>query len=562
MRLKISTRLIGCFTVIIFLILLLSYFGITGIKNVQSAYSGVINTNIPVASYVWEIRACNLEQTADLRGYLLYADEKYPKAFNDLNTQIEDIYKSVEPLLQTDKSKEFLNKLKQIHNDYLQDAQAAMDSKKAGKDEEALKFATQGREHVDGMKATTSEWIQWVDSVNKGFVSESDKDATKTRANTIIVIIIAILVSLAAVTALTITIVRPINSLTKAANHIADGDLTQKMPTVKVKDELEELVSSFTKMATNLRNLIKQVNDATLNMVSSTEEISASSEEVSKVSEQISQTIADLASGANEQAIATERGNTKLKQIIEKLNGVVDDLNKSEGLAEVSKEKVANGQKSVEYQERKIAENKEAALNISKAVQELLEKSAEISQILEVIRGISDQTNLLALNAAIEAARAGEHGKGFAVVSEEIRKLAEQSGSSVKRIDSIIKEVQKSVELTVAEVDKTEILMDKQVNAMNDTVKAFKDISTATIEIANNIKQVYESANVLSKNVTEVEAEIESVASVAQQTAASTEEVSASTEEQTSVIYQVAESAEGLAKLANKLQENVKIFKI
>jgi methyl-accepting chemotaxis protein len=562
MRMKIRSKFIISFTVIIVLMLFVALIGITGIKKVKSNYDEVVNTNLPVGSYVWELRASNIEQTADLRGYLLYGDEKYPTAFNELNTKIEEIFKSIEPLLATDKSKQYLSELKTIHEEYLKDAKEAMDYKKAGNNADALKYATYGREHVDAMKAKTSEWIEWVGKVNEGIITTADKHAINTEVQIYIVAAIAIMVSLLVTIILTLIIVRPIISLKKAANLIADGDLTLQIPPIKTKDELEDLVTSFTKMSVNLRLLIKQVNEAAIEMVSSTEEISASAEEVSKASEQVSQTVVDLATGASDQAISTENGHKMLGQIIISLKDVVKELNQSETLTEISKEKVLNGQHSVEIQERRIEENKEAAANISKAARELSEKSAEISHILEVINGISEQTNLLSLNAAIEAARAGEHGKGFAVVSDEIRKLAEQSSTSVNRIDTIIREVQKSVVITVSEVEKVELLMDKQVSAMNDTVNAFSGISSVSEEIAKNIKQVNSGAHILSENVVKVEAEIESIASVAQQTAASTEEVSATTEEQSAIIHQVALATENLSELAVKLLENIKIFKL
>lgn len=562
MRLNIKTRLIGVFTAIIILILVMSYFSLTGIRNIQSSYDGIINVNAPVASYIWEIRSMSMEQTAAIRGYLLYGDEKYPALFDQLETQINDIFQKVEQKIQTEKSKELLDKIKLVHNDYLTDARKALTSKASGNETEAHASADEGRQHVEALKTATTEWVNWVDSVNAGHIENADRVSYNTLYGILAVIAVAILVSFAAVILLSITIVRPVQLLTKAANNIAQGDLTQEIPAVKTKDELQELVHSFTTMVENLRVIIREVNSASMHLVTTTDEISASSEEVSKVSEQISLTISDLAKGATDQAISTERGNAKLKDIIDKLRTIVRGLDNAEALAKVSEEKIDKGEKSVEYQVRKLAENKEAALNISNAVHELSQKSLEISQILEVIRGIAEQTNLLALNAAIEAARAGEHGKGFAVVSDEIRKLAEQSSSSVKRIDTIIKEVHASVQLTVAEVGKTEILMDKQVKAMNDTADSFKDISGATMEIAGNIKLLYKNANVLSDNVTEVEAEIENIAAVAQETAASTEEVSASTQQQTAVIHQVAESSEGVAKLAEKLQLSVSSFKI
>jgi methyl-accepting chemotaxis protein len=220
------------------------------------------------------------------------------------------------------------------------------------------------------------------------------------------------------------------------------------------------------------------------------------------------------------------------------------------------------GQKSVEHQSIKMNENLKVSTNVSDAISALSEKSQEIGDILLVIKGISDQTNLLALNAAIEAARAGEQGRGFAVVADEIRKLAEQSNISVKKIDTIIKEVQLGVQLSVSEMGKAKYVVGEQETALLDTVKAFEDISKVVAEINRNVKNVAEVSNSLSLNSKLAGEAISDIASISQETAAGTEEVAASTEEQTSVIHQIAAAAEHLSTLSNELQKDINKFTV
>ena len=192
----------------------------------------------------------------------------------------------------------------------------------------------------------------------------------------------------------------------------------------------------------------------------------------------------------------------------------------------------------------------------------MADKSQKIGQILEVIRGISEQTNLLALNAAIEAARAGEDGKGFSVVADEIRKLAEQSRNSVKEIDLIIKKVQEGVETAVSKMDVSKQLAEEQVVTLKNTVVAFDNIAQEINAVTNKILVVSESTSVLGKNAAQVGDAMTGIARVANQTAASTQEVAASTEEQSSTVNQITDAAEDLSHLAVQLQESISNFKL
>lgn len=357
-------------------------------------------------------------------------------------------------------------------------------------------------------------------------------------------------------------IANPIKKLSGALQAVSSGDLTAEVGISKSKDEIGLLSRNFLIMVNNLRNLVTHAKDASERVYSSSEEMMMSSKEISKASEQIAVAIGDLSQGALKQAAATEKGNEEIIEVINGLNNITKEMGKSEALAERAKEIVQLGQESVEYQGMKMKESKQVSVDVSKAISELSEKSKEIGDILKVINGISNQTNLLALNASIEAARAGEQGKGFTVVAEEIRKLAEQSSASVKNIASIIQEVQAGVEHTVKEIGKVQTSVDTQETALIETVEAFNRISEVVVEMNTNIKKVTKVSNSLSDQAKNAGAIIDNIAVISQNAASSTQEVASSTEEQAVVMNQIAEASRQLSNLADELQYSIKQFTV
>jgi methyl-accepting chemotaxis protein len=391
-------------------------------------------------------------------------------------------------------------------------------------------------------------------------VSDYMKPINKFRNTFVIIELVCVIIAAIVAFIFSKSISKPLKNLTNTAKTISLGDLTQKVDIVNKKDEIGQLTLYFDEMVNSLRNIISQVRNMGGDVAASSEEMMASSEEVSKTSEQIAVVISDLAKGASEQALSSDEGNSKIVEIVNGLKNIAGEISASEQLSNQAKNSVEAGKKSVQYQSVKMDENKQASIAVWNAISSLSEKSSEIGEILSVIKGISEQTNLLALNAAIEAARAGEHGRGFAIVSDEIRKLAEQSNSSVNKIDSIIEEVQAGVNLAVSEMKNASLVVESQEKALLDTVILFENIFEAVSIINDNIKNVTEETNKLSANANQAGDSIGNIASISQEMASITEEVAASTEEQTAVIHQIAESAESLSTLANELQESINKF--
>jgi len=198
---------------------------------------------------------------------------------------------------------------------------------------------------------------------------------------------------------------------------------------------------------------------------------------------------------------------------------------------------------------------------LENTVQTLSERSNEIGRIVEAITQIADQTNLLALNAAIEAARAGEHGKGFAVVADEVRKLAEQSAQSTMQIKDIIDYIQADTKLAVESMSAGSAEVLKGIDVTNMAGKSFKEISDNVQSVTYEIGQISETAKVISEHSNQVAMGIESVLQRTNENTASAQNISAATEEQLASMEEIAASAEALAKMSENLQQTIRQFK-
>ncbi len=399
------------------------------------------------------------------------------------------------------------------------------------------------------------------------------------------------------------------------AEAIAVGDLTVDVEITSDKDRLGQALAEMT---INLRGQIGELTANAVRLKAASGQLAQAAMQAGQATNQISTTIQDVTRGATQQSASINRtaeavdamsaaidglanGANAQSQAVDRVAGIADQVastfqqvsaNASMVTQESSRaaDNARSGTRTVEATISKMGNISQQVHLTAETVQELGRRSAEISVIVEAIEDIASQTNLLALNAAIEAARAGEHGKGFAVVADEVRKLAERAAGSTRQISGIIHAIQDTVQQAVSAMSQSEAEVENGVEMVNQAgdalgeilssvESAFKrasqtvqsasrmssiatDLVDATRQVNEVVKENLAATDRMSGNVGEVSGAVENIASVSEENSAAMEEVSASTEEMTAQVQEVSASAQMLSEMADVLERVVEGFRL
>mgnify|MGYP000870265209 FL=1 len=359
------------------------------------------------------------------------------------------------------------------------------------------------------------------------------------------------------------SIVRPIKEVNNQLKDIAEGegDLTKEIH-VKSQDEIGDMAKEFNKMLKSLRTMLSHVNQTSEQVAVSSGELLSISEQTASATNQITISIQEVAKSAEIQGKNTEESAEAIAQIT---GGIQQIANSIGTVAEAANETMNQASIGNEYIQKVVGEVENmhnATTDTIEMMEKLTNHSNEIGKIIDVITGISEQTNLLALNAAIEAARAGEHGKGFAVVADEVRKLADQSRDSANQISEIIKFIQNDILKASEMASDANSVAKNGLSLAEETGKSFEQIVKSIENVSEQADELSTITEELSASIEQVNISIERISQLALTNSSSTSEIASASEEQLATVQEVTSSANALANMADELRVLVGRFKI
>lgn len=369
--------------------------------------------------------------------------------------------------------------------------------------------------------------------------------------------IIAVFISIT----IALSISKPLNQVIYSMQRAEKGDLTVRA-NVKCHDELGFLGATFDHMIDQIGGLLKETQKAIEAFSEHSSVLDQSADQSVKAAESVAAAMEEISKGTMEQTNEAEKSSSTMNDLASQIEVVVSKANEVEQISGSARDLSFKSKEAVDQLILKTNETDQITQAIIQNIMDLHSSADRIRQITEVITGIAEQTNLLGLNASIEAARAGEMGQGFAVVSEEINKLALQSRDAAKTINNILQEIQSKTEISFKTAEEAHQILEAQRNAVNFAQDAFSEISTATGNIIARIIFMNHLINNINHSKEHTIRSIMSISSISEETAASAEEVSASSEEQTALADQVRMLALELRNKAEELAEVIKRFQV
>ncbi|HOJ42678.1 MAG TPA: HAMP domain-containing methyl-accepting chemotaxis protein [Syntrophorhabdaceae bacterium] len=454
-----------------------------------------------------------------------------------LRPKYRQAVEKLEKLLETKEEKEIANEFKEVVKRGAEVNNKIIELVTDGKKQEAQQLY-----ETETLQTTK----QLVDATNKLMDLQEKLLAERVKrllsfSRTILIIIvivgvISVIIGIFMSIKITKNIKAPVEKAAEQLELISKGDFTFSISKNAIArgDELGVIARAMDALLTNLKNVFNEI-------IGSVHSLTSAAAQLSSIAEEMSRTAESSSTRANSVATASE----------EMSQTVVDVAKNTANIAESAKKAVDTAQEGNKIVERSVGEVKEIDKTVNESarfVKSLGERSVHIGEIISVINDIADQTNLLALNAAIEAARAGEQGRGFAVVADEVRKLAERTAQATSEIEEMIKAIQNEVTKAVEIMDNATKKVDTGVKLTAQAGEALKEIVKSSNELQLMVQQIASATEEMSATSEQISKEILDIASASRDTTASSQET--------------AQAAVSLSRIATKLDETVKFFRV
>ncbi|MGM9948898.1 MAG: methyl-accepting chemotaxis protein [Lysinibacillus sp.] len=560
---KVGTKLNIAFYSIIGLLCISMGISFYSLSNIENKTDEALNNRVVQLRIIDKIRIDVGMQGLYARALMIDTTDENRGKLLDHAAELDNNISALKKLIIMNTMKDYWQEANDYNvkfNEILEKVLAAVD---AGDIESAITIVNTELQTANVGILTVAKKMGEFQEEQLALIKEETEGSISTSRNTsIIILILSLLISVFLIGYIRHTITKPLNRVNDAVHVITNGDLSQQDISYVSKDEIGQLAKAFNDMKASLRGLVKNVQANTVQLSAAAEELSASTEEVSATTEDVTQQVAmtaDAAQGsaraANESALAMEETAQGVQRIAEASQTLHTSSLEASSTA-------AYGAEIIEHAQKQMDVISGSTTVVNDLVQKLAKQTEEIEHITKVITGITDQTNLLALNAAIEAARAGEHGKGFAVVADEVRKLAEESKKSANSIVALTDEIKADTENVERAVGDSLVSVEDGVGIIGKAGESFHAIASAVDAMTSQIQEISATSEQLSASAEQVTASVNEISGGAQSAAGSLDMIAAATEEQAATMQEVSSVAMSLNESAQDLQAEIQRFTV
>lgn len=483
------------------------------------------------------------------------------QAVNDLQS-VNDLVNKLDKQVQKTEEKKALDFFKKDWSAYTDQMNTSVALLKQGKYSQANKDIQLSRPNYDLAAADLQKLISINEKNSSQLIAVNRNVNNSIHVVLIVSLIVAILIAILISTLIGNGIVRSLRTVLSRVLIISEGDLTSEGLKVTSRDEIFQLANGINTMQQNLKKLVLNTAETAELVSASAEELSASSEHSTLATQQVASLSQNTSNGAGQQLESINEVSNAILQLSSNIQEVASSSNEMFRISEEANEATFIGAKNVHRVVDQMSSISQSVDDLYLILLELDTKSKAIGKITSVITDISEQTNLLALNATIEAARAGEHGKGFSVVAEEIRKLAEQSKNSAILISETLNEIQDETNHAVSSMKNGTEKVKEGILLSNDVNHSFSTIEELISTVADRIKSVSASMEEMTTVSSHIVKNTEEVKDIAETNAMASMESSAASEEQLATMQEIASSSQTLSSLAEDLQGMIAKFKV